>query len=150
MQITLDHTEILKALDNYVRTLIDIKPNQSIAVAMKAGRLENGFSATLDIVTTGSTEEPMAAAPVAMPVATAPAAEAAAASIAKATPFPNRRAAAPVAVAAESEPMTDEGPEDTGPIEVNDLEDEPGSEETQPEPVVEAAPTKRSIFSKAS
>lgn len=145
MQITLDHTEILKALDNYVRTLIDIKPNQSIAVAMKAGRLENGFSATLDIVTAEQEagETAVAAAPVAEAV-TVPVS----APVAKATPFPNRRVAAPAAVVAEPEPVIEEGPEDTGPIEVTDLEDEPGSEE--PETVAEAAPMKRSIFSKAS
>lgn len=135
-------------MDNYVRTLIDIKPNQSIAVAMKAGRLENGFSATLDIVTADSTEEPVAAAAPVTEAAPAPVST----PVAKATPFPNRRVAAPAAVVAEPEPVIEpiyeDGPEDAGPIEVTDLEDEPGSEE--PEPVAEAAPMKRSIFSKAS
>lgn len=50
MQITLNHEEILKALDIYVRSQINIAQDQDIIIDLKAGRGENGYSATLDIV----------------------------------------------------------------------------------------------------
>jgi len=49
-KITLNNTEIEKAIENYVRTLISIAPGQKIVIDMKAGRGENGYSATLDIL----------------------------------------------------------------------------------------------------
>lgn len=51
MQITLEHDEILSALDAYVRTQINLSENQSIDIDIKAGRGANGFSAILDIRT---------------------------------------------------------------------------------------------------
>lgn len=50
MQITLNEAEILTALENYVRKQITISEGQTIAIDLKAGRGENGFSATLDII----------------------------------------------------------------------------------------------------
>ena len=50
MQITLNHEEILKALDIYVRSQINIAQDHDIIIDLKAGRGENGYSATLDIV----------------------------------------------------------------------------------------------------
>lgn len=50
MQITLNHDEILTALDAYVRTCINIADDKKVIIDMKAGRGDNGFSATLDIV----------------------------------------------------------------------------------------------------
>ena len=49
MQITLNQEEILEALDTYVRSQITISENQEISIDLKAGRGENGFTATLDI-----------------------------------------------------------------------------------------------------
>ncbi len=50
MQITLNQDEILVALENYVRSQINIATGQEVSIDLKAGRGENGFSATLDIV----------------------------------------------------------------------------------------------------
>lgn len=50
MQITLNQDEIMNALENYVRSQINLAENQKIDIDLKAGRGENGFSATLDIV----------------------------------------------------------------------------------------------------
>lgn len=50
MQITLNQDEILAALDDYVRTCISIPTGNTITIDLKAGRGDNGFSATLDIV----------------------------------------------------------------------------------------------------
>lgn len=49
MQITLNQEEILEALETYVRGQIAIADNQKIDIDLKAGRGDNGYSATLDI-----------------------------------------------------------------------------------------------------
>lgn len=49
MQIILSQDEIVSAIETYVRGQITITDNQEIAIELKAGRGENGFSATLDI-----------------------------------------------------------------------------------------------------
>ncbi|MCA8869074.1 MAG: hypothetical protein KDA67_10520 [Rhodobacteraceae bacterium] len=50
MQITLNQDEILTAIENYVRSQINIADNQRSEIDLKAGRGEYGFTATLDIV----------------------------------------------------------------------------------------------------
>lgn len=182
MQITLNQAEILSALDSYVRDRITIAPNQKIEIDMKAGRSENGFTATLEIVAMNPAEMMLSGA--ALPPAhaypeTVQAGEAAQAQTTSAGPadvIPAKKAGifnkpkavvntpAPIIEAVEwpkeeptavaqtimaEEARAEEALVDSGPIEVNNLEDEPGSEETQPGPV-EAAPVKKSIFSKAS
>lgn len=49
MQITLNQDEIIDAVVAYVHGQISVAPNQKIEVDLKAGRGENGFTATLDI-----------------------------------------------------------------------------------------------------
>lgn len=49
MQITLDENEIHDAIRAYVRGQITIADSQHIDIDMKAGRAENGFTATLNI-----------------------------------------------------------------------------------------------------
>lgn len=49
MQITLDEGEIHEAIKAYVRGQITIAEDQQIDIDMKAGRAENGFTATLNI-----------------------------------------------------------------------------------------------------
>jgi len=49
MQITLNHNEIIDAIDSFVRKQINIRSDQEIDIDLKAGRGDNGFSATLDI-----------------------------------------------------------------------------------------------------
>jgi len=56
MQITLQESEILDALEDYVRSKIQISQNQQIIFDLKAGRGENGFTATLVIVANDATE----------------------------------------------------------------------------------------------
>jgi hypothetical protein len=50
MQITLNQDEIMEALKNYAFTIINVAPGNDINIDLKAGRGENGYSATLDIV----------------------------------------------------------------------------------------------------
>ena len=49
MQVILVQDEIMSALESYVRNQITVNANQKIVIDLKAGRGENGFSATLDI-----------------------------------------------------------------------------------------------------
>lgn len=58
MQITLNETEIFQALEDYVRSQISINDSQRVEIDLKAGRGENGFSATLDISAADSAPAP--------------------------------------------------------------------------------------------
>ena len=54
MQITLNQDEIETALRRYVNDQVNIREGHEITIDLKAGRGENGFSATIDIVPAGS------------------------------------------------------------------------------------------------
>ena len=54
MQITLNQTEIETALRRYVNDQVNVREGHEITIDLKAGRGENGFSATIDIVPAGS------------------------------------------------------------------------------------------------
>lgn len=56
MQITLNQEEIELALDNFVRSRIQVSDGQDIVFDLKAGRGDNGFTATLDIVPSATTK----------------------------------------------------------------------------------------------
>lgn len=49
MQIVLQHDEILEALKEYANRIINVAPGNDITIDLKAGRGENGYSATLEI-----------------------------------------------------------------------------------------------------
>jgi hypothetical protein len=49
LQITLNQDEIEEAIEAFVRTQITISPSQEISIDLRAGRGDNGFSATLEI-----------------------------------------------------------------------------------------------------
>ena len=152
MQITLNHDEILEALDAYVRTQIAIAPGQQVAIDLKAGRGENGFSATLDIV-------PAKAAPVAESFAATCSAPVnavttkPAAATQKTNPFGKIGAAAKAASLTQVEPAEEapETPEEpiqeelaTEELEEDTEANEEAGEAPEPTPT---APVKRSIFS---
>lgn len=56
MQIVLQHEEILEALKEYANRIINIAPGNDITIDLKAGRGENGYSATLEITPQRLTE----------------------------------------------------------------------------------------------
>lgn len=119
MQITLNHDEILKALDIYVRSQINIAQDQDIIIDLKAGRGENGYSATLDIVQSKPKTNGVASIPAA-------------------TAYRSPLASAPVSVAQADEPEAVADATDT-----IDVDDAPIMQEV---PVATAG---RSIFTKA-
>jgi hypothetical protein len=49
MQITLDQDEILEAIEASVRSQISVSEDQEINITLKAGRGDNGYTATLEI-----------------------------------------------------------------------------------------------------
>lgn len=67
MQITLNQTEIETALRRYVNEQVNIREGHEVIIDLKAGRGENGFSATIDIV---PADTPKASEPVAPSTAT--------------------------------------------------------------------------------
>lgn len=68
MQITLNQSEILLAIDAFVREQISVKPNQSIQIDLRATRGEQGFSAVLDIVGSVSNHKPSGFRDITQPV----------------------------------------------------------------------------------
>ena len=58
MIITLVHEEITEALKDYANKVIQVGPDREINIDLKAGRGENGYTATLDIVPKRSTSIP--------------------------------------------------------------------------------------------
>lgn len=51
LEITIDQTEIETAIKNHIGTLLTINEGQEVAIDLKAGRGENGFSASVKIGT---------------------------------------------------------------------------------------------------
>ena len=51
MQIILEQNEIEQALVAYATSIIQLKDDQDVSIDMKAGRGDNGYSATLNITT---------------------------------------------------------------------------------------------------
>lgn len=49
LQITIDQNEIETAIKNHIGTLLTINDGQNVTIDLKAGRGENGFSATIEI-----------------------------------------------------------------------------------------------------
>lgn len=141
MQIILTQDEILEALEAAVRTQIAIAEGQSVSIELKAGRGENGFSATLDIVPAARAN--LRATTVSAPMSqTAPAT---AAPAPKASPFK----AAPKAVTPEpteeaTEPTQEAQEEDPAPEIPNEDDTAPAAADEAPAP----AANPRSIFSK--
>lgn len=56
MQITLNQDEIMEALKDYAFRVINVAPGNDITIDLKAGRGENGYSATLEITPQRLTE----------------------------------------------------------------------------------------------
>lgn len=119
MQITLNQDEIMQALDVYVRTQINIALNQKVVIDLKAGRGENGYSATLDIVPNDMQSD-----------TPTPASE----------PGVHVKKNKPVLVKEEAE--IEEAAPEAGP-EVQEVPEEPETEVSE-----EEAPKKKSIFGK--
>lgn len=177
MQITLNQEEIIDAVKAYVRSQINIAPNQDIVIDLRAGRGENGFTATLDIVPQKksqlTTRDPGLSAPTApatmgisaTPEAREPAAQATPVhrAVSANNPF-TKVAAAAAAVVAETpaaEPEAAPEPE-VGAVTGDYVTDatlpgsvEPTTDEAaeapaeEPVPAAETTPAPRSIFSKA-
>ncbi|AVO23150.1 hypothetical protein RIVERRIDER_69 [Xanthomonas phage RiverRider] len=49
LEITIDQNEIETAIRNHIGTLITVAEGQNIGITLKAGRGENGYSATIEI-----------------------------------------------------------------------------------------------------
>lgn len=70
LEITIDQNEIETAIRNHISTLLTVKEGQNVNISLKAGRGENGFSATIEIGGAVSSQptavqtQPEAAAPV--------------------------------------------------------------------------------------
>ncbi|QYW01832.1 hypothetical protein PP761_gp63 [Stenotrophomonas phage Paxi] len=57
LEITIDQNEIETAIRNHIGTLLTVKEGQQVNISLKAGRGENGFSATIEIGAAASTRQ---------------------------------------------------------------------------------------------
>lgn len=56
LEITIDQNEIETAIRNHIGTLLTVNEGQHVNISLKAGRGENGFSATIEIGAAPSTQ----------------------------------------------------------------------------------------------
>lgn len=150
MQITLNQDEIEDAIKAHVLSQININPDQTITVDMKATRGDQGFSAILDIRHTGSgqADAPVKAAPTKVtPVPAEDFVETVTQPVNKPEPVVEEPAPEPEVV---EEPQPQPSPfkgfesDEEEPDEVID-DDDDGSDEVEEEPQPTAA-KKPSIF----
>lgn len=146
MQIQLNQDEITAAVEDYVRSQISIKPNQSISIDFTAGRGANGLTAALDI-STGKLKQSTATRSVPVAVETQPEPEPDPAPEADAeltdeekdpAPEPKAETAAPKGIFSKKNTSV-EAPEETDEATPSEESDESDKEE---------APAPKSIFSK--
>ncbi|QEG09289.1 hypothetical protein HYP93_gp68 [Stenotrophomonas phage Pokken] len=110
LEITIDQNEIETAIKNHVGSLLTVKEGQNVNISLKAGRGENGFSATIEIGSTPSTQPTTTQSQpeTAGPVVTGPFKR-----TAKATPAPAQEAPQATAqaepVAGEPDPVATAG-----------------------------------------
>lgn len=141
LEITIDQNEIETAIKNHIGTLLTVAEGQSISISMKAGRGDNGFSATIEIGGNGTpkAEAPTTEAPKDKPVVTGPF---------KRNPKP---AATPTTETAQSDAQADAGAvteeDTTSTTEGQDdgiatASADVGVEAGEPQPEGEAAPKK--------
>lgn len=75
MQIILPESDINQALENFARSILVIQAGMKVTIDLKAGRGENGFTATLEITPEGQATplvQPKVEAPKSEPVTRAP------------------------------------------------------------------------------
>lgn len=147
MQITLNQEEIVDAIEDYVRSQITIADNQKIDIDFKAGRGDNGVSATLDIrpaTTTKKKDKPTRSAsktekePEEAPVEKAPAKKESSAKTKKEEPENS----------AEEVEDTSQEKDETGPEPAEG--GEPSDQQAEEEPKEAPAPKPGSIFTFAN
>lgn len=72
LEITIDQTEIETAIKNHIGTLLTINDGQEVTIDLKAGRGENGFSASVKIGAVTPTVAPSTDTGSDKPVVTGP------------------------------------------------------------------------------
>lgn len=72
MIITINQAEIETAIKAHMQNLIQIKEGSNVEIDLKAGRGENGFSATIDITAPGQENVVIKTPPVAAPITRTP------------------------------------------------------------------------------
>lgn len=74
MQLILPQSELEQAIKNYVNDLMNVKEGTELSIDLKAGRGLDGFTATVDIIKSGTAMPAKTVVPAAtIPVATTPA-----------------------------------------------------------------------------
>jgi hypothetical protein len=72
MQLILPQSELEQAIKNYVNDLMNIKDGVELCIDLRAGRGVDGFTATVDIIKSGSPMPVKTVVPTATPVTAAP------------------------------------------------------------------------------
>lgn len=72
LEITIDQNEIETAIRNHVGNMLTIRDGQNVSISLKAGRGENGFSATIEIGGSAQTDKQPEQQTAAAPTVTGP------------------------------------------------------------------------------
>ena len=68
MQLILPQSELEQAIKNYVNDLMNVKEGTELAIDLKAGRGLDGFTATVDIIKSGTAMPAKTVVPAAVPI----------------------------------------------------------------------------------
>lgn len=134
MQIILPQSELEQAITDYVHGIMNIKDGNTMTIDLKAGRGLDGFTATVDIVKSGTPVPAKTIVPAATPLA------AVAATPVKVTPRPVAKEE-PVAVVVVEEVIV-VTPEVATVVDKSEQQ-EVAAVETKEETTAEAAPSVR-------
>ena len=123
MQLILPQSELEQAIKNYVNDLMNVKEGTELCIDLRAGRGVDGFTATVDIIKSGTATPAKTVVPAVAPVTTS--------------------VVAPVKVTPrkEPEPSNEETPEITPVADKSEQQD--AAVETKEEAVSEATPSVR-------
>lgn len=164
MQVTLNEEEISTAVQNFVKTQINIAEGQEITVTFTNGRSPNGLTAALEISPLTKTAKPIYRNTTALPPEEAPAPAPVAAEPAASAPQPASAEGKPRRVF--TKPASVEPPRDEPQIDADAVSDPAAIAETEvpsdedefpeesivgiPTPAEEDKPRTRSIFARGA
>lgn len=131
MQLILPQSELEQAIKNYVNDLMNVKDGTELSIDLKAGRGLDGFTATVDIIKSGTATPAKTVVPAAVISAPVPVA-----APVKVTPRP----------VAKEEPVAEEKPAEDTSVANKSEQQEAASEAKEEAPAEAPSTVRRPLF----
>ena len=131
MQLILPQSELEQAIKNYVNDLMNVKDGTELSIDLKAGRGLDGFTATVDIIKSGTAIPAKTVVPAAVITAPVPVA-----APVKVTPRP----------VAKEEPVAEEKPAEDTSVANKSEQQEAASEAKEEAPAEAPSTVRRPLF----